>query len=67
MAKNGFEVVDIGATYKPMTYDYALTQFIEYNPLIYKVLKGVSYVVPFALRRKPVPLPIGEIRLIARK
>ena len=63
----GLDVVDVGATYKPMTYDYALTQFAEFNPLIYQVLKAGSIAVPGPLRRRPIPLPIGETRLVARK
>ena len=64
---HGFEIDDVGATHKPMTYDYALTQFAEYNPLIYKLLKMASRAIPSGLRRVPIPLPIGEFRVIARK
>lgn len=67
MEKHGFEVLGVGATYKPMTYDYALLQFAEFNPLIYKMMKIASYVVPSKLRTRPVPLPIGELRIVARK
>ena len=67
MRKQGFDVLEVGATHKPMTYDYAMTQFAEFNPLIFRVLKAVSNVVPKKLRSRPVPLPIGELRIIARK
>lgn len=67
LKKSGFETVQIGATFKPMTYDYALTQFSEFNPLIYRVLNTVGWIIPKAIRRWPVPLPIGELRAIARK
>ena len=67
LEKQGFEVEGLGATYKPMTYDYALVQFAEFNPLIYKLLKTASYVVPSNLRKRPIPLPIGELRIIAKK
>ncbi len=67
LEQHGFAVVEVGATHKPMTFDYALTQFAEYNPLIYRVLKAVSRVVPAALRSRPIPLPIGELRIIGRK
>ena len=67
LGKHGFNVINVGATYKPMTYDYSLTQFAEYNPLIHKVLKAASLVVPSKLRARPIPLPIGELRIIGRK
>ena len=67
LEKQGFEVESVGATYKPMTFDYALVQFAEFNPLIYKMLKAVSYMVPAGLRKRPIPLPIGELRIIAQK
>jgi SAM-dependent methyltransferase len=64
---HGLDVVDVGATYKPMTYNYALTQFAEYNPLIYRGLKLPSFLMPQSVREWTVPLPIGEIRMIGRK
>lgn len=67
LGKHGFEVVNAGATYKPMTYDYSLTQFKEFNPLIFKVLNAFRFLVPKSLRTRPIPLPIGEIRIVARK
>ena len=63
----GFEPVEVGSTHKPMTYDYALTQFAEFNPWIYRVMSLGSRMIPGRLRSRPVPLPIGEIRVIARK
>ena len=67
LKKQGFEVLEVGATYKPMTYEYALTQFAEYNPLIYRLLKVPAFLIPETLRSRPVPLPIGELRIIGRK
>ncbi|MFK7768411.1 MAG: class I SAM-dependent methyltransferase, partial [Mariniblastus sp.] len=64
LEKHGFSVDGVGATYKPMTYDYALTQFQEFNPMIYRILKTLSFVVPKKLRSMPVPLPIGELRIV---
>ena len=63
---HGFEVINVGATYKPMTFDYAQTQFAEYNPLIHSLLKPFAFVLPSALRSRPIPLPIGELRIIGR-
>lgn len=67
LQKHGFDVVDIGATYKPMTFDYAQTQFAEYNPLIHNLLKPCGFLLPSSLRSRPIPLPIGELRIIGRK
>ena len=67
LRKQQLEVLNVGATYKPMTYDYALLQFEEFNPLIHKIMKLPSWILPTGLRNTPVPLPIGELRIIARK
>jgi SAM-dependent methyltransferase len=67
LQQSGFEIVRIGATYKPMTFDYAQTQFKEFNPAIYSLLRLVGAVTPGALRRYPTPLPIGEMMVVARK
>ncbi|MCC6508845.1 MAG: class I SAM-dependent methyltransferase [Pirellulaceae bacterium] len=67
LRKHQFEIQNVGSTYKPMTYDYALTQFHEYNPLIYRALKTVAWLIPATARKRPLPLPIGELRVIAKK
>lgn len=67
MLKVGLEPVLVGRTYKPLTYDYGLTQFIEFNPLIYRVMKLASFIIPSRLRQWIVPLYIGELKVIARK
>ena len=65
--KVGLEPVHGGRTFKPLTYDYGLTQFIEFNPLIYKVMKAASALIPAKLRSWIVPLYIGEMKVIFRK
>lgn len=67
MVKVGLEPVLVARTFKPLTYDYGLTQFIEFNPLIYKVMKAASVILPKSLRNWIVPLYIGEMKVIARK
>lgn len=67
MIKVGLEPVVVARTFKPLTYDYGLTQFIEFNPLIYRVMKLASAVIPKKLRQWIVPLYIGEMKVIARK
>lgn len=67
MLKVGLEPVLVARTFKPLTYDYGLTQFIEFNPLIYRVMKLASVIIPKKLRQWIVPLYIGEMKVIARK
>lgn len=67
MIKVGLEPVVVARTFKPLTYDYGLTQFIEFNPLIYRVMKLASAILPRKLRQWIVPLYIGEMKVIARK
>ncbi len=67
LERHGMEVMKIKSARKPMTFNYAQTQFKEYNPLIYRVLSVFGAVTPNALREYPMPLPIGEMCVIARK
>ena len=67
MTRAGLETVEVSRTYKPLTFDYGLTQFIEYNPWIYRAMKLVAYVLPARLRQRIVALYIGEMKIIARK
>ncbi|TWU47716.1 hypothetical protein Poly59_45570 [Rubripirellula reticaptiva] len=67
LEQEGFTVKAAKRTYKPLTFDYSLIQFQEYNPLIHRTLSTVGKLVPQGLRSKIVPLPIGEMMLIAQK
>ena len=62
----GLRVIHTGRTFKPLTFDYGLTQFAEYNPLIYRLMKMASAVLPRRLRQYIVPLYIGEMKIIGR-
>jgi len=63
----GFSVLRSRPTYKPLTFDYSLVQFREYNPWIYRPLNLVAKVIPKSLRNVAMPLYIGETLVIARK
>lgn len=65
--KVGLETVSIGRAFKPLTYDYGLTQFEAYNPLIHGAMRLAAAIIPPGLRRRIVPLYIGEMMVIARK
>jgi 2-polyprenyl-3-methyl-5-hydroxy-6-metoxy-1,4-benzoquinol methylase len=62
----GFVVERHMPTYKPLTYNYSLTQFMEYNPLIYKVLSLVAKLLSEKIKNISIPLYIGEMMVIAR-
>lgn len=67
LRRRGFEEISVDPTYKPMTFNYAQTQFIEYNPAVYKVLNAAGKTIPASLREMVIPLPIGEMMVVARK
>jgi SAM-dependent methyltransferase len=62
----GLEPIRIERATKPLTLTYGMTQFEEYNPLIYRVVKAASYVLPKSLLDAIIPFYIGEMILIAR-
>lgn len=66
-AKVGLTTVHTGTSFKPLTFDYGLTQFEEYNPIIHRMLKAFSVVLPSSLRQRIVPWPIGEFMAVAVK
>ncbi len=63
----GLETIHIGRTFKPLTFDYGLTQFKEFNPWIYRILNTVSWIIPARLRRAIIPCYIGEMLVVLRK
>lgn len=67
MKSAGFRVEKIGRTYKPITYDYALTQFREYNPGIYKSLSVLGRAIPRSIREHSFSLYIGEMQVVGTK
>ncbi len=66
-SRMGTTVLSTRRAYKPLTFDYSLLQFKEFNPLIYRGLALLGKLVPRSLRRKIIPLYIGEMMLIAKK
>src|SRR5262245_52542264 len=67
LSRTGFDTERCGQTWKPLTYRYSLTQFVEYNPSIYKVMNAASKLMPASLLDWTLPLYIGEMMVIARK
>ncbi len=62
----GLEPVRTDRATKPLTLTYGLTQFKEYNPLIYKTLKALFCILPVAVKNTIIPFYIGEMQAIAR-
>lgn len=67
LSKTGFEVFSIRAAKKPMTFEYAQSQFEVYNPTVFRTLRVLGQVLPNALRSYPLAVPIGEMCVICRK
>jgi len=67
VTSRGFVVQRCFRAYKPMTFEYSLSQFQEYNPLIYKVLTRIGRAVPPRAASAVWRLPIGEMTLVAQR
>ena len=65
--KVGLEAVHVGKAFKPLTFDYGLTQFKEFNPWIYRMLSSLAFVIPKAMRSAVMPFYIGEMLVVLRK
>jgi 2-polyprenyl-3-methyl-5-hydroxy-6-metoxy-1,4-benzoquinol methylase len=65
--QNGFEVLSVQTTRKTLTLDYLFNQLVELNPLIHRIYKLVSWMIPDAILKKPINVNIGEFILVARK
>jgi SAM-dependent methyltransferase len=67
LKRTGFGPADHSSAPKVLTYRYSLTQFREFNPLIYAGLRGLARLMPAALLDYPLKLYIGELLMIARR
>jgi hypothetical protein len=47
--------------------EYALTQFSDLNPWLFRVLSALRWVTPRSLREFQIPLRLGEILVVARR
>lgn len=64
--KIGLDVLHIGQVSKPLTFDYGLTQFKVFNPIIYKCLNMVCKFLPAGARSRVIPFAIGEMIVVLR-
>lgn len=65
LARHGLTTVRIGGAPKVMTIDYVLQSLAAFNPLLHRAVRGVGLVTPAALRRRPLPIPVGELLVLA--
>jgi 2-polyprenyl-3-methyl-5-hydroxy-6-metoxy-1,4-benzoquinol methylase len=63
----GFEIIEIKKSHKPLTFNYSLTQFKEYNPTIFTLLSRLSQFIPGKFANMVLPIYIGEMMIIAKK
>jgi SAM-dependent methyltransferase len=64
--RKGFDLISCARFFKPLTIEYGLSQFAEYNPLVYKIMHAFSIFITKRLLRTSIPFYIGEMMLIAR-
>jgi len=67
LERAGLRVTHQGRFFKPLTYNYGLTQFREYNPLIYRVLTSAGRALPENIKEAVLPLYIGEMLVVATR
>jgi 2-polyprenyl-3-methyl-5-hydroxy-6-metoxy-1,4-benzoquinol methylase len=65
LRRAGFRIQRCARAYKPLNFSYALTQFEEYNPLIFALLNPLARATPRPLRDMILPLYIGEMLAVA--
>ena len=66
LERNGFSIIKQSRFSKPLTLEYGLTQFKIYNPIIYKILKLVTSILPKKFNTIPIPFYIGEMLTVAK-
>lgn len=67
LERTGLEPRHSGPAPKVLTYRYSLTQFREFNPLVYAAMSGVSRLLPGRWLDTPLTLHIGELMVIATR
>lgn len=67
LSRAGFATERVASISKPLSYRYSLAQLAEYNPTLHRPLRSLSRVLPSRVLDCVVPLPIGEMLVIARR
>jgi 2-polyprenyl-3-methyl-5-hydroxy-6-metoxy-1,4-benzoquinol methylase len=61
----GFASIAVHGATKPLTLEYATEQLERLAPGLAPAARALEWVMPGPLRRRPVPLPIGEMLVTA--
>jgi 2-polyprenyl-3-methyl-5-hydroxy-6-metoxy-1,4-benzoquinol methylase len=61
----GFSTVTTKVLFKAVTLSYSLSQLQELNPVLSVFARGLHAICPQRLASRPLPLPLGEILVIA--
>lgn len=65
MEGHRFWPIVIASAPKIMTIDYITSQLATFNPWLHKVVSAASGVLPASLRARELPIPTGEILVVA--
>ncbi len=60
-----FHPISISAAPKVMTIDYVTAQFEFFNPWLHRIVAAVSHLLPASVRTRELPMPTGEILVVA--
>jgi len=65
LARHGLQPVRITSAPKVLTLDYVLASLAAFNPLVHRGVGFLGRVAPRSLRSRPVPVPVGELLVVA--
>ncbi len=65
LARHGFRVLTVGPAPKRLTLDYVAVMLPAFNPRLGAPLAALVRLAPRALRTRPLPVPVGELLVVA--
>jgi len=67
LAEGGFHDVAVRPVSKPLTLDYGGSALEHFNPTLGRMFRAVMALGPSGLRRRVLPLRVGEMVVVARR
>jgi 2-polyprenyl-3-methyl-5-hydroxy-6-metoxy-1,4-benzoquinol methylase len=67
LTREGFQVCRTTTTWKAITYRYTLSQLQVLNPVLDTALRPFVAIMPRGWSDAPIPLPLGELLMVARR